>query len=142
LLAVSRVTHPLQVEEGLRKDSLDLTEEERARVVDHVRRARVSRRVITHGTDTMALTAGALAEISHKTIVLTGAIAPARLSERDAAFNLGMPFATAKLTGCAAWPVAGLDQLVTQRLAAGSLSLRRPLTSGVAFDQSDDTPNR
>jgi len=96
LLAIARVTHRHQVEEVLRKDSLDLTDEDRARVVEHVRRASFSRIVITHGTDAMTLTARALAIIPDKTIVLTGALAPARFSESDAAFNLGMAFATAQ----------------------------------------------
>jgi L-asparaginase len=52
---------------------------------------------MTHGTDTMTLTARALSSIQGKTIVLTGALAPSRFSESDAAFNLGMAFATAQL---------------------------------------------
>lgn len=96
LLEVARVRHPYQVEEVLRKDSIDITEEERAQIVEHVRQARFSRIVITHGTDTMTVTAAALAPIGGKTIVLTGALAPARFSESDAAFNLGMAFATAQ----------------------------------------------
>ena len=96
LLAVARVTHGHQVEEVLRKDSLDLTEADRARVIEHVSRASNSRIVITHGTDTMTLTARALSVIPDKTIVLTGALAPARFSESDAAFNLGMAFAIAQ----------------------------------------------
>jgi L-asparaginase len=96
LLEVGRVRHPYQVEEVLRKDSLDITEEDRARIVEHVRRSSSSRIVITHGTDTMTVTAAALAGITDKTIVLTGALAPARFSESDAAFNLGMAFATAQ----------------------------------------------
>ncbi len=75
LLAVARVTHGHQVEEVLRKDSLDLTEADRARVIEHVSRASNSRIVITHGTDTMTLTARALSVIPDKTIVLTGALA-------------------------------------------------------------------
>jgi L-asparaginase len=96
LLEVARVRHPYQVEEVLRKDSIDLTEEDRAQIVQHVRGAQLARIVITHGTDTMTVTAAALASIPHKTIVLTGALAPARFSESDAAFNLGMAFATAQ----------------------------------------------
>jgi L-asparaginase len=96
LLEVARVRHPYQVEEVLRKDSIDITEEDRAQIVEHVRRAKFSRIVITHGTDTMTVTAAALAPIADKTIVLTGALAPARFSESDAAFNLGMAFATAQ----------------------------------------------
>lgn len=96
-LAIARVTHPHQVEEVLRKDSLELTDGDRARIVEHVRRARHSHIVITHGTDTMTLTARALSEIVDKAIVLTGALEPARFSESDAAFNLGMAFATAQV---------------------------------------------
>lgn len=96
LLEVGRVRHPYQVEEVLRKDSIDITEEDRAQIVTHVRAAQFSRIVITHGTDTMTVTAAALAAISGKSIVLTGALAPARFSDSDAAFNLGMAFATAQ----------------------------------------------
>jgi len=96
LLAIARVTHPHQVEEVLRKDSLELTDDDRTQIVEHVRRARFSRIVITHGTDTMTRTARALSDIADKTIVLTGALAPARFSESDAAFNVGMAFATAQ----------------------------------------------
>jgi L-asparaginase len=70
LLEVARVRHPYQVEEVLRKDSIDITEEDRGQIVEHVRRATLSRIVITHGTDTMTVTAAAL--------------------------NLGMAFATAQ----------------------------------------------
>jgi L-asparaginase len=96
LLSVARVTHPYVVEEVLRKDSIDLNDEDRARVVEHVIRASTSRIVITHGTDTMTRTAYALAMIPDKAIVLTGALAPARFNESDAAFNLGMAFAAAQ----------------------------------------------
>jgi L-asparaginase len=96
LLAIARVTHHYSVEEIFRKDSLELTEDDRGCLVEHVRRAEASHIVITHGTDTMTLTARALSVIPDKTIVLTGALAPARFSESDAAFNLGMAFATAQ----------------------------------------------
>jgi L-asparaginase len=96
LLEVARVRHPFQVEEVLRKDSIDLTDEDRARIFEHVSRAVQTSIVITHGTDTMTLTAQALAPIAGKTIVLTGALAPARFSESDAAFNVGMAFAAAQ----------------------------------------------
>ncbi|MEJ0008246.1 MAG: asparaginase domain-containing protein [Steroidobacteraceae bacterium] len=96
LLDVARVRHPYEVQEVLRKDSLDITDEDRAQLVEHVRLAMFSRIVITHGTDTMTSSARALASLADKTIVLTGALAPARFSESDAAFNLGMAFATAQ----------------------------------------------
>lgn len=96
LLSVARVTHPYIIEEVLRKDSIDLTDEDRTRIVDYVIRAGCSGIVITNGTDTMTLTAQALSGVRDKTIVLTGALAPARFSESDAAFNLGMAFASAQ----------------------------------------------
>ena len=96
LLEVARVTHPFEIREVLRKDSIELTDDDRARVLEQVRRAKHSRIVITHGTDTMTLTARPLAKIPDKTIVLTGALAPARFSESDASFNLGMAFAAAQ----------------------------------------------
>ena len=96
LLEIARVTHPHRVEEVLRKDSLELTDKDRERLVEHVRQSEASRIVITHGTDTMTVSARALLPITNKTIVLTGALAPARFSESDAAFNLGMAFATAQ----------------------------------------------
>lgn len=97
LLTIARVFHPYLVEEILRKDSIDITAEDRQRIVDRVRGASHSRIVITHGTDTMTATAAALSIISKKTIVLTGALAPARFSESDAPFNLGMAFAAAQI---------------------------------------------
>ena len=45
--------------------------------------------VITHGTDTMVETAKVLATIPGKTIVLTGALNPARFQNSDAVFNIG-----------------------------------------------------
>lgn len=100
LLAVARVTHPYALEEVLRKDSIDLTDEDRAGIVQCGRQASFSRIVITHGTDTMTLTARALEEFTDRTIVLTGALSPARFSESDAAFNLGMAFAAAQIAPC------------------------------------------
>lgn len=96
LLEVARVTHPFRIEELMRKDSLDLDDADRADLAAHVAGTAATRIVITHGTDTMTDTAKLLARIAGKTVVLTGALAPARFAESDAAFNLGMAFATAQ----------------------------------------------
>ncbi len=96
LLAVARVTHPFECRELLHKDSLDLTDADRALIVDQVRAASQTRIVVTHGTDTMTQTAQALSLVRDKTIVLTGALSPARFNESDAQFNLGMAFAAAQ----------------------------------------------
>ena len=74
----------------LRKDSLEMTGEDRAAIRAACEEAPESRILVTHGTDTMSLTAEALRGIEGKTIVLTGALAPARFRVTDAVFNLGL----------------------------------------------------
>jgi len=97
LLEVGRVTYPFRIVEVLRKDSLDLTPEDREIVRAKVAELPTTRVVITHGTDTMTETARVLANIRDKTIVFTGSLSPARFSESDATFNLGMAFATVQV---------------------------------------------
>jgi L-asparaginase len=97
LLEIARVTLPFEIVEVARKDSLELDESDRARLVEAAKAAESDRIVITHGTDTMTTSAQRLAEIPGKTIVLVGALTPARFTESDAAFNLGMAFATAQV---------------------------------------------
>jgi len=70
---------------------------DRAKIAARVAASDAARVVITHGTDTMTETAKALAGIAGKTIVLVGALAPARFAESDATFNLGMAFATVQV---------------------------------------------
>jgi len=97
LLEIARVTLPFQIVEVTRKDSLELDDVDRANIVAAAQDVETSHIVVTHGTDTMTVTAEALAAVEGKTIVLVGALAPARFSESDAAFNLGMAFATAQV---------------------------------------------
>jgi L-asparaginase len=97
LLEVGRVTYPFRIVEALRKDSLDLTPADREILRARVAELTTTRVVITHGTDTMTETARALAGLGDKTIVFTGALSPARFSESDAAFNLGMAFAAVQI---------------------------------------------
>lgn len=77
-----------QVVPLLRKDSLEMTDEDRGLVRQAVESSTASLIVITHGTDTMIATAKALADIPGKTIVLTGAMQPARFRFTDAVFNI------------------------------------------------------
>jgi L-asparaginase len=78
-----------ETESILRKDSLDMTEADRALIRERVAADDCERIVITHGTDTMVQTALALRGIPGKTIVLTGSMQPARFRATDATFNLG-----------------------------------------------------
>ena len=103
VLAQARVALPFRVMELMRKDSLELTDADRALIAAAVRQAPEAHVVITHGTDTMTETAKALADIAGKTIVLTGALSPARFAETDAPFNLGMAFATAQIAAPGVW---------------------------------------
>ncbi len=73
----------------LRKDSLEITEEDRALIRKNCIECNASQILITHGTDTMCQTAEFLQGIEGKTIVLTGALAPSRFRETDAIFNIG-----------------------------------------------------
>jgi L-asparaginase len=98
LLKEARVALPFRVVELMRKDSLELSDADRALIASAAREAPEGRIVVTHGTDTMSETAKVLAaEVPGKTIVLTGALSPARFAETDAHFNLGMAFATAQV---------------------------------------------
>lgn len=103
LIAQARVALPFRVVELMRKDSLELTDADRALIAAAVREAPETRVVITHGTDTMTETAKALAAIPAKTMVLTGALSPARFADTDAPFNLGMAFATAQVATPGVW---------------------------------------
>lgn len=97
LLERGGVKHPHRIEEVLRKDSLEIDDADRALIAGRVAAAPESRIVITHGTDTMTQTAAVLEDVPGKTIVLVGAMAPARFAETDAPFNLGMAFATVQV---------------------------------------------
>ena len=107
VLHQARVALPFRVVELLRKDSLDLTDADRAAIVTTVAAAPETRVVITHGTDTMTETAAALRAagegVAAKTIVLVGALAPARFADSDAPFNLGMAVAAAQTAAPGVW---------------------------------------
>ncbi|HEY4414319.1 MAG TPA: asparaginase domain-containing protein [Verrucomicrobiae bacterium] len=89
LLADVNTGFEYEIESLLRKDSLDLTAADRALIRERVAAETATQIVITHGTDTMIQTAQALRDIPGKTIVLTGAMQPARMRVTDAGFNLG-----------------------------------------------------
>lgn len=83
---------PYTITSLLRKDSLDLTDEDRELIAETVAADPCRMIIITHGTDTMPETARHI--ISHggakdKTVVLTGALLPAMFSDTDAVFNIG-----------------------------------------------------
>ena len=74
----------------IKKDSLDITDEDRALIRQAVIDAVESQIIITHGTDSMVKTAETLGDIAGKTIVLVGAMQPARMRYTDAPYNIGV----------------------------------------------------
>jgi L-asparaginase len=78
-------------------DSLDMTDNDRAVILDNCKRVDENQIVITHGTDTMSETAKILAEANlEKTIVLTGAMIPYKFGSSDGLFNFGGALAFAQ----------------------------------------------
>jgi len=77
------------IESLMKKDSLEITDEDREIIYQAAATNSSDRILITHGTDTMVQTARALADIQGKTIVLTGALKPALFKTTDAVFNIG-----------------------------------------------------
>ena len=73
----------------LRKDSLHLDAADRELLRDAIAAQPARHVLVTHGTDTMVETARVLAAIADNTIVLTGALNPARFRGSDAEFNVG-----------------------------------------------------
>ena len=80
-----------------RKDSLELTDEDRQELRDFIEANDASRFVITHGTDTMVQTAAVISGIAGKSIVLTGSLSPARFKGTDAIFNVGLAVAAVQI---------------------------------------------
>ncbi|MDQ6654278.1 MAG: asparaginase [Verrucomicrobiota bacterium] len=71
-------------------DSLEMTDADRALIVQNCNGCSEDRIVITHGTDTMTETAAAIAAaVPAKTVVLTGAMIPYAFGSSDGLFNLG-----------------------------------------------------
>ena len=87
-LAIDYSVHSL-----LKKDSLEITNEDRALILQAVEQADENHILITHGTDTMVETAHYLAGALGKTVVLTGALTPALFKTTDALFNIGCALA-------------------------------------------------
>jgi len=89
ILKTGRTDHP-RLKVLMKKDSLDMTEEDRDIILKAVLDAPQDRIVITHGTGTMEMTAKYLdGNIGDKTVILTGAMRPQSLGKSDAGFNLG-----------------------------------------------------
>jgi L-asparaginase len=98
MLRLARCRAPLALQTLMMMDSLDMKDEDRARIVEACRASPEARVVVTHGTDTMVETARALIAAGlGKTVVLTGAMVPYAFGSSDGLFNLGSSLSFAQV---------------------------------------------
>jgi L-asparaginase len=97
LLEMGRCHVPVEIRTLMMIDSLEMTDEDRKAILYQCEQCDEEYIVITHGTDTMSVTAAMLSErIKNKTIVLTGAMIPIKFGSSDGLFNLGSAIAFAQ----------------------------------------------
>lgn len=97
LLQMGRCKLGVKMETLMMIDSLDMTEEGRQSILNACKNCNEESIVITHGTDTMEITAQTLGNAKlDKTIVLTGAFIPIKFGSSDGLFNLGSAIAFAQ----------------------------------------------
>jgi len=89
LLHDAGITVPISFTALMRKDSLEMTREDRLLIRETVITVPETLVVVTHGTDTMVETAKSLKGIQGKVVVFTGSIQPALFRGTDALFNIG-----------------------------------------------------
>jgi len=98
MLKLARARLEVAVDTLMMVDSLDMTDADRARIVERCLTCPEERLVVTHGTDTMAETARALAAgVPGKTVVMTGAMIPWAFGSSDGLFNLGSALSFAQV---------------------------------------------
>ncbi len=103
--AVSRVLNKVQpgfeyeIVSILCKDSLDITDADRAKLKSHILSSSFTKIIVTHGSDTMPDTARFLGIVENKTIIFTGSYKPERFKESDADFNLGIAVGAMNVLG-------------------------------------------
>lgn len=94
MLTLGRCHVDTEVRTLMLVDSLEMTDDDRQIILEHCRKSKDDRIIITHGTDTMEVTARALGEAGlPKTIVVTGAMIPYKFGSSDGLFNLGSAMA-------------------------------------------------
>jgi L-asparaginase len=97
LLDMGRCKVDTEVRTLMMVDSLEMTEEDRQLILHQCTQCDEDKIVITHGTDTMSITAKLLGEnIKNKTIIITGAMIPITFGSSDGLFNLGGAIAFAQ----------------------------------------------
>jgi L-asparaginase len=94
MLRLGRSRVEVSIRTVMMVDSLEMTDADRALIVQNCLQSEEDRIVITHGTDTMPETAAVVARVvSGKTVVLAGAMIPYAFGSSDGLFNLGSALA-------------------------------------------------
>jgi len=90
ILKIGRNLADVIIEQVLLKDSLDMGDADRQKILQSCIASSENKILITHGTDTVVETAKVLGkEKLNKTIVLVGAMIPFVFKHSDAVFNIG-----------------------------------------------------
>lgn len=97
LLDEANVNFDYDIVSLMKKDSLDMNADDRELIRNAVASVDSDKVLITHGTDSMVETAQALLDMENKTVVLFGAMQPARMRYSDAMYNLGFACAAVQL---------------------------------------------
>ena len=98
VIARSRITVPVALQELALLDSLEMQDDDRQCVLDACRQASERALIIIHGTDTMRETAEVLGAAKlDKTVILTGAMIPYEIANSDALFNFGFACGVAQM---------------------------------------------
>jgi L-asparaginase len=94
MLRLGRSALDVEIRTLMMVDSLDMSDADRANILEQCRSSPRERILITHGTDRMEVTARLLGRsIDDKTVVLTGAMVPYKFGSSDGLFNLGSALA-------------------------------------------------
>ena len=97
LLEMGRSKVAVEIRTLMMVDSLEMNDEDRDLIAHQCNQCDENKIVITHGTDTMSVTAKLLTEkVPDKTIILTGAMIPIKFGSSDGLFNLGSALAFAQ----------------------------------------------
>lgn len=98
ILSSAGADHETHLVSVCKKDSLELTDDDRKAILDAINSRSERRILVTHGTDTMPVTAAFLkGRVPGKTVVLVGAMRPALMRDTDAHFNVGFAAAATQL---------------------------------------------
>ena len=82
ILEIVNPSFNYEIKSILKKDSIDITNEDREFIFKEVEKTDYSNVIITHGTDTMINTAEKLSHIKNKTIILVGSSLPEKFAHQ------------------------------------------------------------